>query len=93
MVANKKVNLYCGMGIYMSLRETTYSWYENANEVLDQVLYCSKLDNVKGTCIFSFKAFKDCIDNEDRVQHNATVKLREQYWNKKTNTPKTMQSK
>ena len=93
VVANKKVNLYCGMGIYMSFRETTYSWYENANEVVDQVLYCSKLDNVKGTCIFSFKAFKDCIDNEDRVQHNATVKLREQYWNKKTNTPKTMQSK
>ena len=93
VVANKKVNLYCGMGIYMSFRETTYSWYENLDETADQVLYCNKLDNVKGTCIFSFKSLTDCIDDEQKVQHNATIKLREKYWNNKTNTPKTMQSK
>ena len=77
----------------MSARETTYSWYHNVDEAADEVLYCNKLDNVKGTCIFSFRSLVGCIDDEQKVQHNATVKLREKYWNKKTNTPKTMQNK
>lgn len=51
----KKVNLYSGMGIYMS--ETpgkNYSWGFDSNESVNQILYASTLENVRGTCFYSY---------------------------------------
>ena len=93
VVAHKKVNLYCGMGIYMSYAEGRYSWSDFNDEASSEVLYCSKLDNVKGTCIFSFKSLTRAIDNEDQFQHNSVMKIKKEYWNKKVNPPKTKAGK
>ncbi len=93
IVKNKRVNLYCGMGMYMSYRETTYSWYENKYEASDEILYGNKFENVKGHCIFSFKTLTDCIDNEECIPHDATIKIKQEYWTRKVNSPKTMASR
>ena len=91
VVANKKVNLYCGMGIYMTFRQAgAYSWTENAYEASDEVLYCSKKEFVKGTCVFSFKSLVRCINDEATLPHIATERIRKEYWNNKIKTPKTI---
>ena len=71
----------------------TYSWYENKYEASDEILYCTKFENVKGHSIFSFKTLTECIDNEERIPHDATVKIRQEYWTKKVNPPKTKSSR
>ncbi len=93
VVANKKVNLYCGMGIYMSHSDKTYSWAEYPYEASDEILYCTKLNNVKGNCIFSFRSLTECVDNEERKPHEGTIRISKEYWNKPIKTPKTMASK
>lgn len=93
VVANKKVNLYCGMGIYMTFRQAgAYSWTENAYEASDEVLYCNKKEFVKGTCVFSFKSLVRCIDDAETLPHIATERIRKEYWNNKIKTPKTIAS-
>lgn len=93
VVANKKVNLYCGMGIYMSKAEGRYSWSDYNYEASDEVLYCNKKDHVKGTCIFSFKSLTDTIEDKECIQYQAINKIKNDYWNKKTNYPKTITTK
>ena len=91
VVQNKKVNLYCGMGIYMTFRvQGAYSWTEYVYEASDEVLYCSANENIKGTCVFSFKSLVRCVDDENVLPYKATEKIRNEYWTKKVKTPKTM---
>lgn len=63
----KKVNLYSGMGIYMS--ETVgsnYSWGFDPNEAPNQILYASTLENVQGISFYSYNyleyAYKGAYD-------------------------------
>ena len=93
VVENKKVNLYSGMGIYMAEMATTHSWAEYEYEASDQVLYCTKLKNVKGTIIFNFKRLVEDLDNEDHKPHKGLMKIKDEYWNTKVPTPKTMANK
>lgn len=90
VVAHKQVNLYCGMGIYMSKAEGRYSWSDYKYEASDEILYCNKLKNVKGTCIFSFKSLVDCIEDINSIQNAAVNKIKNEYWNQNVKTPKTM---
>ena len=73
----------------MSHRETTYSWYENKNEVCDQVLYCNKLNNVQGNCIFSFKCLVDMLEDKNAVTHESLIDLKNTYWKNKVKAPIT----
>ncbi len=55
VVKYKKVNLYSGMGIYMSQNPgTNYSWGYDPNESVNQILYATTLENVKGTVFYSY---------------------------------------
>jgi uncharacterized lipoprotein YddW (UPF0748 family) len=57
VVKTTNVNLYTGMGIYMSTNySSAYSWtVDNNYEASLQVLYNTKHNEVKGTCIFSYQ--------------------------------------
>lgn len=55
-VKNKKVNLYCGMGIYMA-ESTTGSgayWQKNNNEIRDQILNASMYEEIGGISLYSY---------------------------------------
>lgn len=55
VVKYKKVNLYSGMGIYMAENPgRNYSWGFDSNEAVNQILYASTLENVDGTCFYSY---------------------------------------
>ncbi len=58
-VKYKDVNLYSGMGIYM------WKTYSNEAEAYEQTCITSNLENVDGTCIFSFKHMKAAYDDND----------------------------
>ncbi|MCK9537109.1 MAG: family 10 glycosylhydrolase, partial [Bacilli bacterium] len=57
VVRNKKVNLYSGMGIYRVLSNNTY-WYHKTEEALNEIKYGTKLEDVRGHCIYSYKHLK-----------------------------------
>lgn len=86
VVRYKKVNLYTGMGIYMSTSGGNYSWGLNVDEAAMQVLYNTKHEHVRGTSIFSYTElkyayFNDLRGNSNRIRtKNGLEKLR-QYWN------------
>lgn len=55
VVKYKKVNLYSGMGIYMSQTPgKNYSWGFDSNESVNQILYANTLENVDGTAFYSY---------------------------------------
>lgn len=55
VVKYKNVNLYSGMGIYMSENPgTNYSWGYDPNESVNQILYATTLENVRGTVFYSY---------------------------------------
>lgn len=94
VVENKKVNLYSGMGIYMSQSSlNTHSWKTNPYEASDEVLYCNSLKNVKGTCIFSFRALVTIIEDQTALAYKGLDRIRKEYWTKQVKTPDTMASK
>ena len=56
----KKVNLYSGMGIYMSATpNTNYSWGRDSDEAYNQITYCYELENTVGTVFYNFTYLKD----------------------------------
>ena len=60
VVAKKKVNLYSGMGIYMS--ETpgkNYSWGFDPDEAPNQILYAQTLENCLGTVFYSYNYLRN----------------------------------
>ena len=60
IVEYKDVNLYSGMGIYMSgTPGTNYSWGRDPNEAYNQLLYTTTLDNVDGTVFYSYTYLKN----------------------------------
>lgn len=87
VVKYKNVNLYTGMGIYMSLNDNTYSWNTEPLEAANQVLYNTKYDEIKGTCIFSFKQIALCEKNS--IQAESLRKIKNEYWTNKVKLPKT----
>ena len=70
-----------------------YSWANDEYEASNEVLYCTKLNNVKGTCIFSYKAFVRSKNNEDSKAFKGLQRIKNEYWTEKVKTPTTMASK
>lgn len=91
VVEGTDVNLYSGMGIYMSTNySSAYSWtYDNNYEASLQVLYATKFEKVKGTCIFSYQyIFK--LEDPNAKAYNGMMRLKNEYWTEKVPTPGTM---
>ena len=68
VVKYKNVNLYSGMGIYMSENPgSNYSWGFDSNESVNQILYATTLENVRGTVFYSYNyleyAYKGNVDS------------------------------
>lgn len=63
IVKYKNVNLYSGMGIYMSLTPgKNYSWGKDSDEAYNQIIYCYDLENTYGTVFYNFTYLKDAYN-------------------------------
>ncbi len=73
-VSGTKVNLYSGIGIYMADDTgNRFSWQTNSNEFYNQVRYTTKLENVDGVCIFSYKHIKEAYNNNTSKKTTAQL--------------------
>ena len=91
VVKTTNVNLYTGMGIYMSTNySSAYSWtVDNNYEASLQVLYNTKHNEVKGTCIFSYQYIFE-LENPSAKAYNGMMRLKNEYWTSYVPSPKTM---
>jgi len=83
VVKYKNVNLYSGMGLYMAYETSnTYGWIKNENEALNQVIYGSKLENVSGHSIYSYKHLAYAYNNRNATQlkYKLFNKVKENAW-------------
>ena len=93
VVEGTHVNLYTGMGIYMSTDYSSTSWASEAYEASNQVLYNTKFNNVKGTCIYVYNRIKRIQNNEDLIAHAGLMRIKNEYWTEHVSPPETMASK
>lgn len=89
VVKNKNVNLYSGMGVYMAIESSnTYGWQTNEKEALNQVVYSSKLENVRGHSVYSYKHLRYAYDNNPGSNTKMQMlvkqlnKMKNEAWNK-----------
>lgn len=81
VVKHSDVNLYSGMGLYMAIGTGSYGWLTNEDEALNQVIYSSNLDNVRGHSIYSYKHIKRTYDNATRdILTKGFTKVKELAW-------------
>ena len=93
VVEGTKVNLYSGIGIYMYGEGVSESWGHEPYEVSNQILYTTKLKNVKGVSFFCYKNLKEYISSPDYVPYKGLMKIINEYWTTKVPTPSTMAGK
>ena len=79
IVKYKNVNLYSGMGIYMSENPgSNYSWGYDPYESYNQILYASTLDNCDGTVFYNYtyleRTYKGEVGNLYNTGLNAVKK-------------------
>ena len=86
------VNLYSGLGLYMSISGGNYSWGVQPYEISNQVLYTTKLKNVKGVSIYSQLSLKQGNSSSSRICYEGLMRLKNEYWVEKVPTPKTKAS-
>ena len=88
IVKNKNVKLYVGMGLYMSLGSTSYTWSSDPMEAYNQVLYANQYPEIQGFSIFSYKSLVSVMQNKDAMAHGGIMKLRLELWKSKVSVPK-----
>ena len=93
VVEGTHVNLYTGMGIYMSTDYTSTSWASEAYEASNQVLYNTKFNNVKGTCIYVYNRIKRIQNDSTLIAHAGLMRIKNEYWTEYVSPPETMASK
>ena len=94
VVEGTHVNLYTGMGLYMSVDYTSSkSWATEAYEASNQVLYNTKFNNVKGTCIYVFNRMKRIQNDDTLIAHDGLMRIKNEYWTEYVSPPETMASK
>lgn len=65
IVKYKNVNLYSGMGIYMSATPgSNYSWGKDYTEAYNQIIYCYELKNTYGTAFYNLTYLKDAYNGK-----------------------------
>ena len=92
VVEGKKVNLYSGIGIYMSVSGGNYSWGVQPYEVSNQILYTTKLSNVKGVSFYSFKSIRQVYTSSSQIANLGLMRIKNEYWTEKVKTPSTRAS-
>ena len=91
VVRYKSVNLYSGIGIYMSeAYSSSYSWTSENYEVSNQILYTTKLNMCKGVSFYSYNYLMSIYNNSEKVQNLGLHRIKEEYWTYKVACPKTM---
>jgi len=89
-VKGTNVNLYSGLGLYMSIDGGNYSWGTQPYEISNQVLYTTKLPNVKGVSIYSQLSLRQGNNSSSKLCYEGLMRLKNEYWTEKVPTPKTM---
>ena len=92
VVDGKNVNLYSGLGIYMSIGGGNYSWGTQPYEITNQVLYTTKLKNVKGVSLYSYGSVNEIRFSSAYTAYKGLQKLKNEYWTTKVPTPTTAAS-
>ena len=92
VVEGKNVNLYSGIGIYMSVDGGNYSWGTQQYEVSNQILYTTKLKNVKGVSFYSYLSMKQIHENSSKIAYNGLMRIKNEYWISTVATPKVAAS-
>lgn len=81
VVRGTNVKLYIGIGLHKALDKTyTYSWHNEEDELINQLLYLNTLDNVCGVSLFSFTSFKTIYCDSNNISYNALIKLKDELW-------------
>ena len=87
-------NLYSGIGIYMNNTSgSNYSWGSEPYEVSNQILYTTKLNNVKGVCFYSYTQMKNAMNDTSAMANKGMLRIINEYWTKKVPAPLTMADK
>lgn len=76
-VANKDVNLYMGMGIYMAI-ENSGSWNNDVNEVDKQLRNAAMYEEIDGICVYKYASL---LNSQSTVKKG--VETLEKYWGTK----------
>ncbi|MBO7078334.1 MAG: InlB B-repeat-containing protein [Bacilli bacterium] len=94
VVEGTHVNLYTGMGLYMSTDyDSAKSWSTEAYEASNQVLYNTKFNNIKGTCIYVFNRIKTIQNNNSKIAYEGLMRIKNEYWVEYVPAPTTMADK
>ena len=82
VVEYKKVNLYSGMGIYMSENPgKNYSWGYDSNESVNQILYASTLKNTDGTAFYNYNFLEKVYKGDrDSLYGKGLTKIKNELW-------------
>ncbi|HKM29687.1 MAG TPA: family 10 glycosylhydrolase [Bacilli bacterium] len=83
VVANKKVNLYIGIGLYM----TGDKYWPGPEEFYHQMLFINTQKNVKGIAIFSYKHLKAAYVDSLSPKGVQVEPIMNNCWNNKTILP------
>jgi uncharacterized lipoprotein YddW (UPF0748 family) len=83
VVANKKVNLYIGIGLYM----TGNKYWPGEEEFYHQMLFLNTQENVDGIAIFSYRHLKEAYVNSSSPKGVQVAPILEHCWNHKTILP------
>ena len=90
-VAGYKVNLYSGIGLYMNNNNgSNYSWGTQAQEVANQVLYTTKLENCQGVSFYAYSSIVNAYQNSNQMAYAGLKTIHDKYWTTKVAAPKTM---
>ena len=83
VVENKNVNLYIGIGLYM----TGGKYWPGEEEFYHQMLYLNTQENVNGIAIFSYRHLKEAYINSSSPKGIQVAPILENCWNNKTILP------
>lgn len=76
--ARKNVNLYSGMGIYMSEKPgSNYSWGFDPNEAPNQILYTQTLSHTQGTVFYNYNYLEWAIKDDSTLYGQGLKKIKE----------------
>ncbi len=81
VVKNKTCKLYIGIGLYKMGTANQDGWTTNPDELLKQLRYYQKLENVDGVCVYEYSSLVT------KKNTDALKALREEYWTTKAINP------
>ena len=76
--ARKNVNLYSGMGIYMSEKPgSNYSWGFDPNEAPNQILYTQTLEHTQGTVFYNYNYLEWALKDSTTLYGQGLAKIKQ----------------